>query len=116
MVVKVQLLTETTFSGAFTPSCSARHLPGYIQKLPEIKSKGVDIVAVIAYNDAFVLSAWGKANNVKGDDIVRSRSRRSCTELIISRLLVVLVRRRSCIFEEDWLDQGRAWWPICYHY
>ena len=82
----VQLLTEMTFSGAFTPSCSARHLPGYIQKLPEIKSKGVDIVAVIGYNDAFVMSAWGKANQVKGDDIVRSRFPRNCTELIILRL------------------------------
>ncbi|KAK6497023.1 hypothetical protein TWF481_002003 [Arthrobotrys musiformis] len=56
--------------GAFTPGCSARHLPGYIDKLSDLKSKGVDIVIVIAYNDAFVMSAWAKANNVKNDDIV----------------------------------------------
>ncbi|KAK6340000.1 hypothetical protein TWF730_001776 [Orbilia blumenaviensis] len=56
--------------GAFTPGCSARHLPGYIEKLSDLKSKGVDIVIVIAYNDAFVMSAWAKANKVKNDDII----------------------------------------------
>jgi alkyl hydroperoxide reductase 1 len=58
--------------GAFTPGCSARHLPGYISNLPALKSKGVDVVACIAYNDAFVMSAWGKANGIKGEDIVCS--------------------------------------------
>lgn len=67
--------------GAFTPGCSVRHLPGYIQKLSEIKAKGVDIVAVIAYNDAFVLSAWSKANNVKNDDIVSRDRQASLREL-----------------------------------
>ena len=57
-------------SGAFTPGCSVQHLPGYIKNLSAIKSKGVDIVAVIAFNDAWVMSAWGKANGIKGDDIV----------------------------------------------
>ncbi|MCJ1387394.1 hypothetical protein MMC18_000237 [Xylographa bjoerkii] len=56
--------------GAFTPGCSVRHLPGFIDNLEKIKSKGVDIVAVIAYNDAFVMNAWSKANGVKNDDIV----------------------------------------------
>ncbi|EPS40335.1 hypothetical protein H072_5839 [Dactylellina haptotyla CBS 200.50] len=56
--------------GAFTPGCSARHLPGYIENLQSLKSKGVDIVIVIAYNDAWVMSAWAKANNVKNDDII----------------------------------------------
>jgi alkyl hydroperoxide reductase 1 len=58
--------------GAFTPVCSARHVPEYIERLPEIRAKGVDVVAVLAYNDAFVMSAWGKANGVKNDDIVCS--------------------------------------------
>ncbi len=71
--VRVQSLIELAFAGAFTPSCSASHLPGYIQKLSEIKSKGVDIVAVIAYNDPYVMSAWGKANGVKENDIVSIR-------------------------------------------
>ena len=57
--------------GAFTPGCSVRHLPGYIENLDKIKSKGVDIVAVIAFNDAWVMNAWSKANGIKNDDIVR---------------------------------------------
>jgi len=56
--------------GAFTPGCQARHLPPYIEKLEEFKKKGVDIVAVIASNDAWVMNAWGKVNGVKGDDIL----------------------------------------------
>lgn len=44
--------------GAFTPGCSVRHLPGYIEHLHEIKGKGVDLVVVIACNDAWVMSAW----------------------------------------------------------
>lgn len=56
--------------GAFTPGCSVRHLPGYIEKLDEIKGKAVDIVAVIAFNDAFVMSAWGKANGIENDSIL----------------------------------------------
>lgn len=46
------------------------HLPGYIQNLPQLKAKGAQIVAVVASNDPFVMSAWGKANQVTGDDIV----------------------------------------------
>lgn len=56
--------------GAFTPTCSERHLPGYIERLSDLKAKGVDIVAVVASNDPFVMSAWGKANGIK-DEIVR---------------------------------------------
>jgi peroxiredoxin len=71
---EVLLLTATQPAGAFTPVCSANHVPEYIAKLPELRAKGVDQVAVLAYNDAFVMSAWGKANGVTGDDIVRSQS------------------------------------------
>lgn len=49
--------------GAFTPTCSAKHLPGYVEKLAEFKKKGVD-VACIAVNDAFVMNAWAKDQNV----------------------------------------------------
>lgn len=58
-------------TGAFTPTCSANHLPGYMKNMPKLRQKGVDIVAVLAFNDAYVMSAWGKANQVQGDDIVR---------------------------------------------
>lgn len=52
--------------GAFTPTCSAKHLPGYIDKLDELKAKGVDEVACTAVNDAFVLGAWSKTNSADG--------------------------------------------------
>ena len=48
--------------GAYTPTCSARHLPSYVDKASEIKGKGVDEIACISVNDPFVMSAWGKAD------------------------------------------------------
>jgi peroxiredoxin len=47
--------------GAFTPTCSARHLPGYVEKADELKAKGVDEIVATAVNDAFVMGAWNKA-------------------------------------------------------
>ena len=49
--------------GAFTPTCSAAHLPGYVVLADEIKAKGVDIIACVSVNDAFVMKAWGEAHN-----------------------------------------------------
>ena len=47
--------------GAFTPTCSAKHLPGFVEKAADLKAKGVDEIAATAVNDAFVLGAWNKA-------------------------------------------------------
>jgi peroxiredoxin len=52
--------------GAFTPTCSAKHLPGFVEKAAEIKKKGVDVIACLAVNDAFVMNAWGKDQKVEG--------------------------------------------------
>jgi len=52
--------------GAFTPTCSARHLPGFVDKLNELRAKGIDEVACTAVNDAFVLGAWAKSANADG--------------------------------------------------
>lgn len=52
--------------GAFTPTCSAKHLPGFVKKADAIKAKGVDSIACIAVNDAFVMDAWGKAGHADG--------------------------------------------------
>ncbi|KAI4092869.1 MAG: hypothetical protein Q9206_001554 [Seirophora lacunosa] len=54
-------------TGAFTPGCSVKHLPGFIEHLSEIKAKGVDLVVVIAFNDAWVMNAWAKANGIKDE-------------------------------------------------
>jgi peroxiredoxin len=52
--------------GAFTPTCDARHLPGYLEHFEELKSKGVDTVACMAVNDVFVMNAWGRASGCGG--------------------------------------------------
>ena len=46
--------------GAYTPTCSAKHLPGFVEKADELKAKGIDEIACTAVNDAFVLGAWNK--------------------------------------------------------
>jgi len=55
--------------GAFTPTCSAKHLPGFVQNAEQIKSKGVSTIACLSVNDAFVMDAWGKNQNV-GDKVM----------------------------------------------
>ena len=52
--------------GAFTPTCSARHLPGFVDKIEELRAKGVDEVACTAVNDAFVLQAWATSAGAEG--------------------------------------------------
>ncbi|CAK0788006.1 Peroxiredoxin-2E-1, chloroplastic [Coccomyxa viridis] len=55
--------------GAFTPTCSLKHLPGFVEKYDELKAKGVDTIACVGVNDAFVMDAWGKSIDV-GDKIL----------------------------------------------
>jgi len=55
--------------GAFTPTCSAKHLPGFVTQFDALKAKGADVVACMAVNDAFVMGAWGKDQGV-GDKVV----------------------------------------------
>ena len=52
--------------GAFTPTCSDQHLPGYVRKASELRAKGVDTLACIAVNDVFVLTAWGDSVGARG--------------------------------------------------
>ncbi len=55
--------------GAFTPTCSAKHLPGFKQKAAEFRAKGVDTIACVSVNDVFVMNAWGKDQGV-GEDVL----------------------------------------------
>lgn len=52
--------------GAFTPTCSNNHLPGFIELNDDLRAKGVDTIAVVAVNDVFVIGAWSKANETNG--------------------------------------------------
>ena len=52
--------------GAFTPTCSQKHLPGYVRELAQLKAKGIDIVACLSVNDAFVMKAWAEQHDALG--------------------------------------------------
>ena len=52
--------------GAFTPTCSMKHLPGFLEQASAIKAKGVNDIVCLSVNDAFVMGAWGNANSAKG--------------------------------------------------
>jgi peroxiredoxin len=52
--------------GAFTPTCSQKHLPGYVKELPALKAKGIDIVACLSVNDHWVMKAWAEAHDALG--------------------------------------------------
>ena len=55
--------------GAFTPTCSMKHLPGFVEQAAALKAEGVDTIACTAVNDVFVMDAWGKEKGV-GDDVL----------------------------------------------
>jgi peroxiredoxin len=55
--------------GAFTPTCSDHHLPGFVLRADELRAKGVDTIACVAVNDAFVMGAWGQSQNT-GDSVL----------------------------------------------
>jgi len=56
--------------GAFTPTCSAYHLPGFVEQAAEFSNKGVDAIACMAVNDVFVMHAWGKSAKADGIDML----------------------------------------------
>ena len=68
--------------GAFTPTCSAKHLPGYIDQLEALKAKGIDRVACLSVNDAFVMDAWGKQQSVPDEVLMLADGNASFTKAL----------------------------------
>jgi len=66
---KGKVVVVFSVPGAFTPTCDAKHLPGFVQLADQIRAKGVDTIACMAVNDVFVMNAWGKASGV-GDRVL----------------------------------------------
>jgi glutaredoxin/glutathione-dependent peroxiredoxin len=56
--------------GAFTPTCSARHLPGFVDNRAAFMAKGVDVIACVSVNDPFVMGAWAESQKLSGDDVI----------------------------------------------
>ena len=92
--------------GAFTPTCSAKHLPGYIKYYQEIKTKGIDKIACMAVNDPHVMRAWGMANEVDGIIDMLSDSDCSVSEALgldmnFGKILGRRSKRFSMIVEDN---------------
>lgn len=68
--------------GAFTPTCSAKHLPGFVEQLDALKAKGIDSVACLSVNDAFVMGAWGKHQSVPDEVLLLADGNASFTKAL----------------------------------
>jgi alkyl hydroperoxide reductase 1 len=75
-------ISEFGFTAAYQPTCHANHLPPYLKKYEEFKAKGVDVIAVIAANDPFVMSGWGRFEGL--EDKVRGAATLSSSRLSIT--------------------------------
>jgi glutaredoxin/glutathione-dependent peroxiredoxin len=92
--------------GAFTPTCSVQHLPGYVARAADFKARGVDTVACVAVNDAFVLDAWARANGVDDKVVMLADGNGAFTkaiglELDASRLGLGTRSKRYAMVVED---------------
>ncbi len=91
--------------GAFTPTCSARHLPGFVEHVAAFREKGVDTIVCLAVNDAFVMGAWAKSQNVGPEILMLADGSAAFTKAIgleldlVSRGLGVRSQRFALIAE-----------------
>src|ERR1700691_2135844 len=68
--------------GAFTPTCSDHHLPGFVYRAEDLRGKGVDTIACISVNDAFVMGAWGRDRGVGSDVLMLADGNGAFTEAV----------------------------------
>jgi peroxiredoxin len=92
--------------GAFTPTCSQKHLPGYVEKLADLKAQGVDLVACLSVNDAWVMQAWAQQHDALGKIVMLADGAGAFTkalgiELDLNQAHMGLRSRRGVIVVED---------------
>ena len=97
--------------GAFTPTCSAKHLPGFVENAEALKGKGVDTIVCLAVNDAFVLSAWAKEQGVDGKILMLADGSAAFTRALgleldlVSRGMGVRAQRFAMVVENGRITQ-----------
>lgn len=92
--------------GAFTPTCSQKHLPGYVAELPQLKAKGVDIVACLSVNDAWVMKFWAEAHDALGKIVMLADGNAEFTKALgietdLTKANMGVRARRGLIVLED---------------
>ena len=92
--------------GAFTPTCSAKHLPGFKQLAQDIKGKGVDVIACLSVNDPFVMKSWGEEHGALGKVVMLADGNAELTkelgiEVDLTKALMGLRARRGVLTIED---------------
>jgi peroxiredoxin len=97
--------------GAFTPTCSEKHLPGFLQQAAAFKAKGIDTIACVAVNDPFVMSVWDKASAIDGKLEMLSDGNAEFTralglELDASGFGMGLRSKRYALYVEDGVVKG----------
>jgi peroxiredoxin (alkyl hydroperoxide reductase subunit C) len=95
-----------TLPGAFTPTCSQKHLPGYVKELPALKAKGVDIVACLSVNDAFVMKFWAESHDALGKIVMLADGNGDFSKALgieqdLSKAVMGLRCRRGVLTIED---------------
>ena len=92
--------------GAFTPTCSQKHLPGYVKELPQLKAKGIDIVACLSVNDAWVMKSWAEQHDALGKIVMLADGNAEFTKALgietdLTKAQMGVRTRRGLIVLED---------------
>lgn len=96
--------------GAFTPTCSKDHVPGFIKAAADLKAKGVDTIACVSVNDAFVMKAWGDALGV-GNEVLMVCSCRACLHPMLHATSQPPAQPFQLLTARAWLAAAPPSWP-----